>query len=89
MDSQFHAAPFPALTLQLLTVTGSALIQLCLLNTSATCLPFFLRVFLFFPDLDLCLTASSLFLFSCNNESSLSCHCLLKPGSSFLQSSSW
>lgn len=45
MGSQFHAAPFPALTLQLLTVTGSPLIQLCLLNTSATCLPFFLHGF--------------------------------------------
>lgn len=45
MARQFHAAPFPALTLQLLTVTGSPLIQLCLLNTSATCLPFFLHGF--------------------------------------------
>lgn len=45
MDSQFHAAPFPALTPQLLTVTGSPFIQLCLLNASATCLPFFLHGF--------------------------------------------
>lgn len=45
MDSQFRAVPFPALTLQLLAVSGSPLIQLCLLNTSATCLPFFLHVF--------------------------------------------
>lgn len=52
-------------------------------------LPAFLSSwFLCFPDLDLCLTASSPFLSSYNNESSLSCCVLLKPGSSFLQSSS-
>lgn len=45
--------------------------------------PFLSSCFLFFPDLDLCLTASSLFLFSENNESSLSCCYVLKPGSSF------
>lgn len=64
---------------------GSAVLTQCICHLSAL----LSSCFLFFPNLDLCLTASSLFLSSYNNESSLSCCDLLKPGSSFLWSSSW
>lgn len=89
LDSQFHAAPFPALTLQLLTVTGSLLIQLCLLNTSATCLPFFLHVFCSFQIW----TSASLLLLSFCFLKIMKVLSVATTYSSlvllFLQSSSW